>query len=64
MATMPILVFLDWKKEFNVHFDALYVVLSIVLTQPGEGALDHPIDFATRKLSVAEKNYTTIERGG
>ena len=39
-------------------------MLGIVLTQPGEGALDHPIDFSSIKLSATEKNYTTIEREG
>ena len=63
MATAPILVFPDWK-EFHVHIDSLSVVLGIVLTQPGEGALDHPIAFASRKLSTIENNYTTTEREG
>ena len=36
----------------------------MVLAQPGEGDLDHPIAFASRKLSFAKKNYTTIEREG
>ena len=36
----------------------------MVLTQPGEGRIDHSIDFASRKLSTAEKNYTTTEREG
>jgi len=27
MVTMPILVFPDWKKKFNVHVDASYIVL-------------------------------------
>jgi hypothetical protein len=35
-----------------------------VLAQPGEGELDHPIVFASRKLSTAEKNYMTTEREG
>ena len=64
MATAPILVFPDWKKEFHVHVDVLFVVLDIVLTQPGEGAIDHPIAFASKKLSTEEKNYTTTEREG
>ena len=59
MATVPILVFPDWKKEFHVHVDASSVVLGIVLTQPGEGVLDYPIAFTSRKLSTAEKNYMT-----
>ena len=64
MVTKPILVFPDWKKEFQVHVEASSVVLSIVLTQPREGVLDHPIDFASRKLSIAENNYTMTEREG
>ena len=47
-----------------MHVDASSVALDIVLTQPGEGALDHPIAFASRKLSTAEKNYTMTEREG
>ena len=64
MATTPILTFPVWKKEFHVHDDASSIVLGIVLTQPGEGAIDHSIAFARRKLSIAEKNYTTTEREG
>ena len=64
MATTPMLVFSDWKKEFHVHVDMSSIMLGIVLTQPREGALDHPVAFARRKLSTTEKNYTTIEREG
>ena len=39
-------------------------MLGVVLAQPGEGDIDHPISFASWKLSFAEKNYTTTERGG
>jgi len=60
----PFFVFLDWKKEFHVHVDASYIALSVVLAQPGEGELDHPIDFASRKLSTVENNYTKTEREG
>ena len=64
MDSAPILVFLDWNKEFHVHVDASSIVLGMVLAQLGEGYLDHPIAFASRKLSSAEKKYTTIEREG
>ena len=30
----------------------------------GEGSIDHPISFASRKLSTTEKSYTTTEREG
>ena len=61
MASTPILVFLDWNKEFHVHVDASSVALGVVLTQPSEGDLDHRIAFASRKFSFAKKNYTTTE---
>src|SRR5882757_9100745 len=64
MVTAPILVFPDWTKPFHVHVDASGIALGVVLTQPGEGDLDHPIAYSSRKLSTAEKNYTTMEREG
>ena len=63
MVTMPILVFPDWKLPFHVHVDASSIVLGVILAKPGE-ELDHPIAFASRKLSLAECNFTTIEREG
>jgi hypothetical protein len=64
MVTMPILVFPDWSKEFHVHVDASSIALGAVLAQPGEGDIDHPLAFASRKLSIAKVNYTTTEREG
>jgi hypothetical protein len=64
MATAPILIFPYWNKEFHVHVDALSITLGIVLSQPGEGDIDHPITFTSRKLSIEEKNYTTTKREG
>ena len=53
MVTTPILVFPDWNKEFHVHVDASSIALGIILAQSGEGNIDHPISFASRKLSIA-----------
>ena len=64
MASTPILVFPDWDKEFHAHIDASSITLGVVLAQLGEGDLDHPITYASRKLSFAEQNYTTMEREG
>ena len=64
MVTAPILVFPDWTKLFHVHVDASGIALGIVLTQPAEGGIDHPIAYSSRKLSTAEKIYTTTEREG
>ena len=64
MASMPILVFPDWDKEFHVHVDASSITLGVVLAQPDEGDLDHPIAYASRKLYFVEQNYTTTKREG
>ena len=50
MVIAPILIFLDWKKELHVHVDASCIVLGAVLTQLGEGGIDHPIIFSSRKM--------------
>jgi hypothetical protein len=47
-----------------VHVNASSISLGAVLAQPGEGEIDHPLDFSRRKLSTAEVNYTTTEREG
>ena len=62
MVTAPILIFPDWKKEFHVHVDDSCIALGVVLTQASEGEMDHPIAFASWKLSKAEINYSTAER--
>lgn len=64
MVIAPILVFPNWKKIFHAHVDASSIALGIILAQPGEGGIDHPIAFARRKLSSAERNYNTTEREG
>jgi len=56
------MVFSDWQKSFHIHVDVMSRVIGIMLSQLGEGELDHPMNFAIRKLSIVEKNYTTTER--
>jgi hypothetical protein len=64
MVTVPILVLLDWSKEFHVNVDASSIALGFVLAQPRFGDIDHPLAFSSRKLSTTEMNHTTIEREG
>jgi hypothetical protein len=47
-----------------VHVDASTITLGAIPVQPGAGDLDHPIAFASRKLSESEQNYNTTEREG
>jgi hypothetical protein len=64
MVTVPILVFPDWTKEFHVHVDASSISLGSVLAQLRGGDIDHPLAFASRKLSTTKINYTSTEREG
>jgi hypothetical protein len=64
MVTAPIMVFSDWTKEFHVHVDASSIYLGVVLTDPGEGDIYHPLAFDSSKLSTTKLNYTTTEREG
>ena len=64
LVTMPILMFVDCNQIFHVHVATWYVTLGIVLVQLGEGEIDHPIFFASKKLSKEEKNYATIDKEG
>ena len=64
MVTSPILVFLDWMKRFHVHVNASSITLRVILAQPGEGVIDHPISFSIWKLFVVETNYMTTKQEG
>ena len=35
-----------------------------LMHHPGEGSIDHPIAFASRKLSTTKNNFTTTKREG
>jgi hypothetical protein len=59
MVTAPILVFLHWLNEFHMHVNASAITLGEALTQLGECDIDHPISFASMKLSYSEQNYNT-----
>jgi hypothetical protein len=56
LVTAPILIFPDWNKDFHVHMDASSITLGMILSQPGDREIDHPITFASRKLSTTRKN--------
>jgi hypothetical protein len=64
LSTTPILTFPNWSMDFHVHIDASNIALGVILVQPGEGNIDHPIYFSSQKLSQAKHNYTITEREG
>jgi hypothetical protein len=61
LVSKPILLLPDNKKQYVLRTDASNTALGAVLLQDqGDGL--HPIAYASKKLSNAEKNYSTIEK--
>ncbi|CAG9137969.1 unnamed protein product [Plutella xylostella] len=61
LTTAPILRQADESKPFILRTDSSGYALGAVLLQ-GEGADERPIEYASRLLNGAEKNYNTTER--
>jgi hypothetical protein len=47
LVTAPILIFPDWSKIFHVHVDASSITLGVILAQPGEDNINHPVYFSS-----------------
>jgi hypothetical protein len=52
----------DWEREFHVFVDTSDIAIGIVLMQKYEKNWFRPMYYASRRLSKAEKNYSTTER--
>jgi hypothetical protein len=63
LTTFPCLVTPDWEKPFHVYCDASAVAVGATLCQPHDpGGKDRPIAFASRQLTISERNYSTTDR--
>ncbi|GFW56674.1 retrovirus-related Pol polyprotein from transposon 297 [Trichonephila clavipes] len=61
LVSPPILKQADFSKPFLIRTDASNYALGEVLLQ-GEDKEEHPVEFASRLLNPAERNYSTTER--
>lgn len=61
LVSPPILKQIDEAKPFKIMTDASNYALGAVLIQ-GEKEDEHPIEYASRLLLPAERNYSTTER--
>ena len=57
----PVLHLADVSRPFQIFSDASDTSIAAVLLQTRKGE-SHPVAYASRKLSAAEKNYTIAER--
>lgn len=61
LSTAPVLKQVNIDLPFILKTDASGYAIGAVLLQ-GEGADEHPVEYASRLLTPAEVNYATIER--
>ena len=61
LTTAPVLVYPNFDQSFVLETDASIKGLGAVLSQRQENSQLHPVAFASRALSAAEKNYSIIE---
>ncbi|XP_076065323.1 uncharacterized protein LOC143039330 [Oratosquilla oratoria] len=61
LCTAPVLQAPDFSKPFSLYCDASNIGVGAVLLQ-AKDTVDHPVSYFSRKLNVAQKNYSTIEK--
>ncbi|GFW30609.1 transposon Tf2-9 polyprotein [Trichonephila clavipes] len=61
LTTLPVLKQADGTQPYIIRTDASNYALGAVLLQ-GEGSEEHPIEYPSRLLTPAERNYSTTER--
>ena len=57
----PVLAYPDFDRDFVLKTDASYVGLGAVLSQRQDNGKLHPLSYASRALSPAEKKYPVTE---
>ena len=62
LSQAPVVQPPDWAKSFHVFVDASDIAIGSVLMQLTEPKWYRPVYYASRKLSKAERNYSTTER--
>ncbi|GBO00247.1 Retrovirus-related Pol polyprotein from transposon 17.6 [Araneus ventricosus] len=58
----PCLKLPDFSKPFSLCTDASKFALGAVLVQDDEGGFQHPVAFASKKLSKSEISYSVVEK--
>ena len=62
ITSAPILIAQDWKNPFRGHIDASETAVGGTLTQLDADRRDRIIAFFSKKLILAEQNYTVNDR--
>ena len=62
LTQAPIVQPLDWTRPFHVFVDASDIAIGSALMQHTAPNRYRPMYYSSRKLSTAERNYSTTER--
>ena len=62
LTSLPVLAFSDFDQPFVVETDLSSVAVGAVLAQRREDKRFHPIQYASRTMTSAERNYSACER--
>lgn len=62
VANPPVLGFSNFDKPYVVETDASSIDIGAVLSQKQSGGKVHPIQYASRTMTHAERNYSACER--
>ncbi|XP_058982088.1 uncharacterized protein LOC131803998 [Musca domestica] len=62
LVSSPVLSSPDFSKPFFVQCDASNVGVGAVLFQKGDDDGEHPIEYFSKKLNSAQRNYSTTEK--
>ena len=62
LQNAPVLSAPDFSRPFKLAVDASDVAAGAVLLQEGQGGVDHPICYFSRKFNKHQRNYSTIEK--
>ena len=61
LTSTPVLAYPSFDKSFILETDASIEGIGAVLSQPQEDAMVHPVAYASRSLTAAERNYSITE---
>lgn len=62
LVSSPVLSSPDFNRPFFVQCDASNVGIGAVLFQKDDNEGEHPIEYFSKKLNTAQKNYSTTEK--